>query len=92
MPNKTGYYNTGGRILQKENGNLILFGSSASLTVSGDEFITVTEIDTSGTIIQEYASPLNYRVWNTDDILPKIIMKYLFCRGDSYDAIFKKRA
>ena len=93
IPNKTGYYNTGGRILQKENGNLILFGSSASLTVSGDEFITVTEIDTSGTIIQEYASPLNYRVWNTDDILPKNNNEvFILARGDSYDAILKKRA
>ncbi len=93
MPNKVGYYNTGGRILQKENGNLILFGSSASLTNSGDEFITVTEIDTSGTIIQEYTSPLNYKVWLTDDILLKNSNEaFILARGDSYDAILKKRA
>ncbi len=93
MPNKDGYYNTGGRIFQKENGNLILFASSSSLTATGDEFITITEIDTSGNILKEYTSPQNHRVWLTDGILLKNNNEvFILARGDLYDAILKKRA
>ncbi len=93
MPNKTGYNNTAGRVVQKDNGNLIVFASRGSLTVSGDEFITVTEIDTSGNIIREYTSPQNHRVWLTDDILLKNNNEvFILARGDLYDAILKKRA
>jgi len=84
---------SGGRFIRKPNGNFIIFGNLTNTKDFFRDYVVVTEVDTSGTIIREFRTPVTDNVWYTSDICvinDKEVL--ILTKADAWDPIWEKRA